>query len=170
MRWRAVRRRQGFALLNVVLLASATAGCQQAGTITGLVAGGAAGGATANPAIGYAVAVGTAAAADEAFKYYGRVTQNAEQDAIAAAAGTLTAGEVAPWHIDHTIPIGDEHGQVRLVRDIPNPLATCREIAFDVVAGKREPPAWYTATICRQPERWKWALAEPAVPRWGYLQ
>lgn len=163
-----MRRRRITALLLLTVLP--VAACNNAGTITGLVAGGAAGGATANPAIGYAVAVGTAAAADEAFKYYGRLTQNAEQNAIATAGGGLAPGMAAPWRIEHTIPIGDEHGEVRLVRDIPNPLAPCREIAFSVVGGKHGQPRWYTTTICRQPERWKWALAEPATARWGYLQ
>ena len=151
-------------------LAASLAGCGSAGLITGLAAGGAAGGATANPAIGYAVAVGTAAAATELFKYSARVRDNAEQNAIADAASELGPGQLAPWRIEHTIPIGDEHGQVRLVREIANPLAACREIAFSVDAGKHASPAWYTGTICRDTRRWKWALAEPAVERWGYLQ
>ncbi len=30
--------------------------------------------------------------------------------------------------------------------------------------------AWFTSDICKQAETWKWASAEPAVARWGYLQ
>ncbi len=161
----AVRR-----VLPLPMLALLLAGCSTAATLTGLAAGGVAGGATANPAVGYAVAVGTNAAADYAFKYVARVRQRAEQNAIADAAGGLLPGESAPWRIEHTIPIGDEHGRVQLVRTINSPLATCRELAFSVEAGAKAPPAWFTATICRQPQRWKWAVAEPAVERWGYLQ
>jgi hypothetical protein len=29
--------------------------------------------------------------------------------------------------------------------------------------------AWFSANICRQDQRWKWAIAEPAVERWGSL-
>jgi hypothetical protein len=148
-------------------------GCSSAAQITGLAAGGVAGGATANPAVGYAVAVGTDALADYTYKYAGRVRQRAEQNAIAGAAGPLQPGDIAPWRIDHTIPIGDEHGTVQVVRLIDTQLATCREIVFSV-ADTPHPPAWYGATICRQDfangPRWKWALAEPAVERWGYLQ
>jgi hypothetical protein len=30
--------------------------------------------------------------------------------------------------------------------------------------------AFYTATICRDDGKWKWATAEPATERWGALQ
>jgi hypothetical protein len=52
------------------------------------------------------------------------------------------------------------------------PLANCREIAFSVEegSGPKASRADYTASICRQAARWKWASAEPAVARWGFLQ
>ncbi len=153
-----------------LLLGLGMGGCSTAATLTGLAAGGVAGGATANPAIGYAVAVGTNAAADYAFKYVARVRQRAEQNAIADVAGGLPPGQTAPWRIAHTIPVGDEHGEVQVVRAIDTPLAACREIAFSVQDGPKQPPAWFDASICRQAARWKWAVAEPAVERWGYLQ
>ncbi len=152
------------------LLGLGLAGCNSAATLTGLAAGGVAGGATANPAVGYAVAVGANAAADYAFKYASRVRQRAEQNAIAAVAGDLPPGRTAPWRIDHTIPLGDEHGVVQVVAATDTPLAACREIAFSVQAGPQHPPAWFDASICRQAKRWKWAVAEPAVERWGFLQ
>jgi hypothetical protein len=148
------------------------AGCNSTAQIAGLVSGGAVGVATANPALGFATGVAVLAAADSGVKYYGRARQNAEQDAIAAAAADLEVGGQAPWHIDHTIPIGDEHGELEVTRMIDNPLAVCKEIAFSVDTSKAEKRqrAWYTAAICHQQDRWKWASAEPAVPRWGYLQ
>lgn len=153
----------------VLLMGLVLGGCHSLATLTGLAAGGVAGGATANPAIGYAVAVGVDAGAEYAFAYVGRVRQRAEQNAIAAAAGDLPEGTTAPWHIDHTIPVGNEHGEVQVVRLIDTPFAACREIAFSVQEGKQA-PRWFVASICRQTARWKWAVAEPAVERWGYLQ
>lgn len=162
-----MRRR---ALPLLLGLALGLGGCHDAAVVTGLIAGGVAGGTTANPAVGYAVAVGTNAAADYGFKYVARVRQRAEQNAIAGAAGGLEPGQTAAWRIDHTIPLGNEHGEVQVVRLIDTPLAACREIAFSVQDGPKKPPAWFDASICRQAARWKWAVAEPAVERWGYLQ
>jgi len=168
----------GVALPLLLLLGA----CSTAGDITGLVTGAAAGGATANPAVGYAVAVGTAAAADVAFAWVSRTRQGAEQDAIATVAGNLPAGQTAPWRIRHDIPLGNEHGEVQVVRDVTTPLATCKEIVFSVIDDPPAPPAHYATTLCRQAPSstsappsaraaaWKWALAEPAVDRWGYLQ
>ena len=144
-------------------------GCENGAQVTGLAAGGLAGGASANPAVGYIVAVATATAADEAFRYFDRVRERAEQNAIADTASGLGEGQSAPWAIHHDIPIDNEHGQVRLVRAIESPLATCREIAFSVEQGKRA-AHWYVTTICQQAKRWKWAAAEPAVERWGFLR
>jgi len=169
----AALRRPG----GAVLLAAAVAlgGCSAVGDLVGLAAGGVAGGATANPALGFVVGVATAAAADQAVVYFNRTRHRAEQDAIAAVAGPLPQGSQAPWEIRHDIPFGNEHGDVRVVREIASALATCREIAFSVLDDPPSAPAWFTTTICakdanaRGPE-WKWALAEPAVERWGFLQ
>ncbi len=167
----SVSRRGAVLLAGVTLLA----GCSAIADIAGLATGGVAGSATANPAIGFVVGVATAAAADEAVAYFSRARARAEQDAIAAVAGPLPAGAAALWKIRHDIPIGNEHGEVRVVREIVSPLAICREIAFSVLDDPPAPPAWFTTTICakdataRGPE-WKWAAAEPAVERWGFLQ
>ncbi len=144
-------------------------GCSSFANIVGLATGAAAGGASVNPAVGYVVAVGTAAAADAAFKWVARTRQRAEQDAIAAVAGPLPEGQVATWKIRHDLPFGNEHGEVQVVRDLATPLATCKEIVFSVI-DEPDPPAHYATTLCQQPDHWKWALAEPAVERWGFLQ
>lgn len=155
-------------LAVVVLLA----GCTTVPQIAAVVTGGAAGTATANPAIGFTVGVAVDAGTNYALRYYGRSRQGAEQDAIAQAAGDLPVGTEAAWKIEHTIPIGDEHGQLRVVRVIDSPLAACKEIAFSVDEGKGDKlkRTWFTTDVCKQAERWKWAAAEPAVERWGYLQ
>jgi hypothetical protein len=148
------------------------AGCNATVQVAAVVSGGAAGGITANPAIGFAVGVAVDAGATYAVRYYGRTRQGAEQDAIAEVAGDLPIGTEAAWKIEHTIPIGDEHGRLRVVRAIDTQLATCKEIAFSVDEGKgaKLQRSWFTADVCKQAQRWKWASAEPAVERWGFLQ
>jgi hypothetical protein len=55
---------------------------------------------------------------------------------------------------------------------IATPLASCKELVFSVDSGngadfRRE---WYATQVCQNGQHWKWALAEPAVERWGSLQ
>lgn len=155
-----------------LLAALMLAGCKAVPQIAGLVSGGAVGVASGSPALGFAVGVATDAAASAGVQYYGRSRQRAEQDAIATAAGDLGVGGRASWRIDHTIPIGNERGELQVTRTVENDLAVCKEIVFSVdesVDEKRK-RAWYTAMICHQQDQWKWASAEPAVERWGYLQ
>ena len=144
-------------------------GCSSAGNIIGVVAGAAAGGASANPAVGFGVGVATAAVSDYAIKHVTKSWHQGEQDAIADAAAGLDVGGVGPWRVAHSLPFGNEHGQLEVVRAIPNPLAPCKQVLFSVEEGK-QPPTWYSADVCQQQTRWKWASAEPAVERWGFLQ
>jgi hypothetical protein len=160
----AVRHALGPALLLLPLLAS----CSAAGGI----AGAATGAATANPVVGYAVAIGVQAGTDSAINYVMRLRKHAEQTAIARVAGPLPPGVIMPWAIEHSIPIGDEHGEVQVTRLISTPLAVCEEILFSVAkhkAPQAEDPR-YVATTCHQADGWRWASAEPAVARWGFLQ
>nr|WP_294519709.1 hypothetical protein [uncultured Rhodopila sp.] len=148
------------------------AACNSVSEITGLITGGAAGAATGSPAVGFLVGVTVDAAANAGVSYVTRVWHGAEQDAIARAAADVPEGEEVPWRIVHPLPIGNEHGRLRVVRAIESPLAACKEIAFSVDEGtgeklKRE---WFITSICKQDKTWKWAAAEPAVERWGYLQ
>ena len=115
------------------------------------------------------MAVAVAAATDYTQKIVARSWHGAEQDAIASTAAPLPVGGAAPWRIVHTLPLGNEHGELQVVRQIDNPLAPCKEVVFSVVAG-RTPPAWYSVDICQDTQGWKWASAEPAVARWGFLQ
>jgi hypothetical protein len=164
----AVNSVRAASLLAVLLLA----GCKATPEIAGVVAGGVAGAASANPAVGFAVGVATDAAATAGLNYIGRSRQGAEQDAIAHVAGELEIGAQADWKIEHTIPIGNEHGRLRITRTIDSPLATCKEVVFSVENGT-QPSArrdWYITDICKTAGDWKWAAAEPAVQRWGVLQ
>ena len=155
--------------LAALLLTVALGGCSSAGNIIGVVVGAAAGGASANPAVGFGVGVATAAVSDYAIKRVTRSWHRGEQDAIAAAAADLAPGGEGPWRIEHSLPFGNEHGRLQVVRAIPNPLAACKQVLFSVEK-RGEPDAWYSIDICQQQDRWKWASAEPAVERWGFLQ
>lgn len=96
-----------------------------------------------------------------------RSRRRAEQDQIVVAVATLPVGGTTAWRIRHAIPVGDAHGQVTIVRDIPNALSPCKEVVFTMEAGDRpNSPHAYYATACRRGERWKWAQAEPATSRW----
>ncbi len=154
--------------MKAVLLLILLSGCKAVPQIAGLVTGGIAGGATANPGVGFAVGVGTYAAADYAFKYGTRRWHQSEQDAIASVAGTLPQDGQASWRVQHDLPLGNEHGRVQVVRTMISPLATCKQVMFSVQ--QEEAEAWYSADICQRATGWKWATAEPAVERWGYLQ
>ncbi len=164
----AVRLAAWPALLLLPLLAA----CSSAGGIAGAAVGAATGAATVNPVVGYAVAVGVQAGTQSAVNYVMRLRQHAEQTAIATTAGPLAPGVVMPWSIEHDIPIGDEHGEVQVANVISTPLAVCEEIIFSVAKHKEPQPddPRYVATTCHQADGWRWASAEPAVARWGFLQ
>jgi hypothetical protein len=168
----AVTRARLLRLPPIALLLVALGGCRFAGDLVSAAAGGASAAATANPAVGIAVGVAVNSGIDAAFAYIGRKRQQAEQDAIASEIATMAAGDRRTWHIDHTIPIGNEHGEVQVTRDIPNRLAPCKELVFSVESGKGDEArrAWYTTQACRSGAGWKWALAEPATERWQSLQ
>jgi hypothetical protein len=164
----AVKARSALGLVGLLTLA----GCKSAAQIGAVVTGGVAGAATGNPAVGFAVGVATDAASNYVVRYYARSQQNAEQDVIAQLAGQLPVGDKASWKIEHFVPLNDEHGELQVVSVIGSPLADCRHIMFSVDEGKppRRHQSWYASDICRNATAWKWATAEPAVPRWGFLQ
>ncbi len=154
--------------LAPALLLFLLAGCTAISNLAGLAAGGATGAATANPALGFAVGVGVAVAADEISGWIVRSRVRGEQDAISTAAGSAPLDTPEPWVIHHTIPIGDEHGRFMVTREFATPIATCREVVFLVESGKEARP--FTTTLCHDTEGWRWAKAEPSVGRWGFLQ
>jgi hypothetical protein len=164
----AMNGRAAACLLGLCLLS----GCKTIPQLTAAVSGGAAGAATGNPAVGFAVGVATDAVANYVVRWYGRVQQGAEQDVIAQLAGGLPLNDKASWQIHHFLPFNDEHGELRVVSVSETQLATCRHVIFSVDEGSRSKPqpAWYATDICKGAQDWKWAAAEPAVARWGYLQ
>jgi hypothetical protein len=147
-------------------------GCGSIGAATGAVAGIATGTFTSNPAIGFGVGVAVQAATDEAVKRTMKSLHQDQQVMIAVTAGMSQVGETRPWKVKHTLPIENGHGEVRVLREMNNALASCKEFAFSVVDGDepKSPEQWFIATACQQTDGWKWASAEPAVERWGNLQ
>ncbi len=156
----------GRAFLACVAVAG-LAGCESVADAAGAVSGIAAGTATGNPALGYGIGLGVRAGANEGLRYLARRWHRTEQEAIADAIGATPPGASRPWMVRHDLPIGDKEGEVRVVREIPSALATCREALFSVASD--DGPAWFSTVACRHGERWRWAAAEPAVGRWGNL-
>jgi uncharacterized protein YceK len=163
------------ALKIVALLAVVTlSGCgavltEGASDAAGVVGASAAASVTKNAAVAAAIGLGTQSVALEGVHYLERRVHRAEQDAIATAAGSLALNAVAAWSIRHNLPIeDDEHGHLVVTRVLGNGNMLCKEIVFSVDAKKRRD--FYVATVCRSSDTWKWASAEPAVPRWGGLQ
>ncbi len=164
----AVERTPVTRVLLAALALPLLGGCAAVSDVAGLAAGGTAGAATGNPAVGFAVGIGVRAGVDELRQYVVRRRQQGEQDAIAEAAGDAPVGEPRAWQIRHTVPIGNARGELAVVREYATPLATCREVVFSVEDSGH--PSLFTTSLCRQATRWKWATAEPAVGRWGFLQ
>ncbi len=143
------------------------------GDVAGIASAGIANGVTKSPAAATGIGLGVAAGANAGLQYVERRVHQTEQDNIAAAAGQLTPGQVAPWRVAHTLPIeSNEHGSVAVTQAIDGPEFHCKGIVFsiDSIEDKRPGSAFYTATICNDAGHWKWATAEPATERWGALQ
>jgi hypothetical protein len=163
-----------------VLLAGLLTGCSEdsavvtsAGPASGAIVGLGLGGVTANPLIGYAAGIGTQAAVTALQKYLSRKLHQGEQDNIATAVATMQPGQEAAWRISYDLPVGDARGDVTVTRVITSPLTTCKEVAFTLITRKNPnaPRPVYITTACEQTDgTWKWAEAEPAVERWGFLQ
>lgn len=160
------------ATLGLTLLVSALAGCEILGAVGGAAIGAAAGGASASTPIALASALVVEAGIDRATRVASRRSQRIEQDAIAAVAGDMKAGDAPrPWQVKRGMTRRVVHGEVHVTRLIYTPLAVCKELLFSVVEGEaeKETTSWFTTSACQQGEEWKWAAAEPAAERWGSL-
>lgn len=128
---------------------------------------------TNNPTVTTAIGLGVGSVAMSGLQSEERAVHKTEQDRIAEAAGGLPLGTVGTWSVTHSVPIeADQKGEVVVSRDIGTPDLHCREIVFsvDTVENGQPARAFYTATVCLDGTRWKWASAEPATARWGSLQ
>jgi hypothetical protein len=164
--------------LAVVWVAVGLGGCTSLlteGTSAGAGIAGAsiAHGVTHNAGVVTGIGLGVQAAARAGLQYAERKVHQSEQDRIAAVAGTLPVGGIAPWQVVHDVPIeSNEQGEVTVSRVLGDADFACKEIVFSVDHREKAGTTreFYTATVCRDGTRWKWATAEPATERWGALQ
>jgi hypothetical protein len=141
--------------------------------VAGIAGAGLAGAVSKNAAASAAIGLGVAAGANAGLAVVERDVHRSEQDQIAQAAGLLAPGVVGHWSVSHIIPIeDDEHGDLVVTRLVGAADFNCKEIVFsvDTMSKKTLSRAFYTATVCQDGEKWKWASAEPATARWGSLQ
>lgn len=141
--------------------------------LAGIAGAGAASAVTDSAAAGAAIGLGVRTLAREGLRYAERRVRRGTQDAVATAAGPLEPGVVAPWAIQHDIPIeADEQGQLVVSRVFGTEAFRCKEVVFSVDTEDRGVPrrAFYTTTICRDADAWRWAAAEPTTERWSGLQ
>jgi hypothetical protein len=145
-----------------LMMEGATAGA-------GIAAAAAAGSTTDNPAVTAGVGLGAHAAARAAVKALQKGVHHAEQERIATAAGPLAVGAVARWSATHRLPVErNRHGEVTVSRLIRAGGLDCKELVFSVE--EKADRSFFTTTICRDGQLWRWAAAEPATERWGGLQ
>jgi uncharacterized protein YceK len=159
--------------LTVPALSLLLSGCSAVAAVSGAIAGASTGAATANPIVGYTTAVAVNAGVSSIQKYVVRVRQGDEQNNIAELAGLMPVGAAGRWKVDYLLPFfANQHGRIAVVSLIATPLTACKEVLFTVDRGKppHEATTPYTTDACRDTAGWRWAAAEPAVPRWGFFQ
>jgi hypothetical protein len=164
-----------FLLLPIAPMLSGCGSLLTAGTadVAGVAGAGIANAVTKSAAVATGIGLGVAAGANAGLQYAERRVHGHEQDRIAEVAGLLPPGVVGPWNVVHDVAIEpDEHGELVVTRTIGNGDFACRELVFSVESVRDHQPqrAFYTATVCRDGARWRWASAEPATERWGSLQ
>lgn len=167
--------RPAFAFLGLLVLLGGCTSVLTEGTAAGAGAAGAgiSRAVTRNVGVATGIGLGVQAAARAGLQYAERRMHQTEQDRIAAIAGGLPVGVVGLWQVVHDIPIeADEHGEVTVSRVLGGEGFRCKEIVFSVdhADGHNLTSEFYTATVCRDGQQWKWATAEPATERWGSLQ
>jgi len=161
-----------------ICIAAVLSGCTSIATEATSAGAGAAGaavahGVTHNAAVVTGIGLGVQAAARAGLQYAERKIHQTEQDQIAAVAGALPVGAVGKWQVVHAIPMeADERGEVTVSRTLGGAGFMCKEIVFSIdhTSGTDPVREFYTATVCRDATKWKWATAEPATERWGALQ
>lgn len=166
--------------LGAGLLVAILAGCSSttaensAGPASGVIVGLGVSGVTADPLIAYAAGVGAEAAVEALQKTLTRRVHHGEQQNISDVVATLQPGQSAPWKISYRLPfLLNEHGDVTVTQILHTPFTTCRQAAFSIIAGQKPEAARaiYVTSMCQDSSGvWRWAEAEPATARWGFLQ
>jgi hypothetical protein len=158
-------RRTDIALIAVLPLAAySAAGPAVTSLATAGVVGSATGSALASVAAGFGASYGV----DQGMKYAERRIQDNVQTAIARAAAPLEVGQSATWEVAEKLPVTGKSGNVEVARRFGEAIP-CKDVVFTVADD--DDHNIYTTSICRNDQgTWMWALAEPSVHRWGYLQ
>jgi hypothetical protein len=156
----------------LAVLALVLSGCAGAGVlVTGLATAGVAGtvgGATGNAALGVAAGVAASLGVDQGVKWGERHLDGSVQTAIAAAAGPLDVGQSAPWKVEGWLPLSDRDGTVEVARQFGDAIP-CKDVVYKFTGDKSG--RIFATAVCRSDEGvWVWALSEPSIYRWGYLQ
>ncbi len=156
--------------LVLAVLLPVLAGCVAAGpaiaTLTTAGVAGSVGAGTGSAALAIATGFAVSYGAEQGVEYVERRIAAQTQTAIAAAAAPLADGHSTGWQVAKRLPFGDNAGTVEVARSFGDKIP-CKEIVF-TVAGDHDV---YTSTICRNDQgAWRWALGDPSVNRWGYLQ
>lgn len=141
--------------------------------LAGVAGAGLSSAVTTSAPVAAAIGLGVRSLAGEGVRYVARRVHRAEQDAIARVAGPLEPGAVAPWAVQHTVPLEpNRRGEVVVSRDFGGTGFRCREIVFSVDTVRRSVlrRAFYVAAICQDGTTWRWASAEPTTDRWSGLQ
>jgi hypothetical protein len=162
MRWRTI----------VVLSVAPLAGCAAAGpavtTLATAGVAGAVGSASGSALLGAVVGFGVSYGVDQGVKYVERRIEGNVQIAIAETAGPLAIGQSASWQVPETLPLTSKSGTVEVARSFGEAIP-CKDIVFTDADDSDHHV--FASTICRNDQGiWVWALAEPSVHRWGFLQ
>jgi hypothetical protein len=155
-----------------VVLASAIAlaGCAEAGSAVNTVAtaglAAAIGSATGSPLIGVPAGLAASFGVNQGVRYGQRRIEGNVQNAVAAAAGPLDVGQAATWRVTERLPLTGRSGVVQVARSFGESIP-CKDVVLTI----GDESDVYVATICQNKKgEWRWAMAEPAVGRWGNLQ
>lgn len=166
-------RPSGPCLSLVLLLVPLLPGCSSLSGVAAAVAGAATGAASGNPVVGVAIGISVRAAAGHVLQRRALATQASRQEHLAELAGSLHPGDRRGWRLRRPWPYADETGTVEVISELDNALARCKEVLFSVTDDQAEARIRerFVSQVCRQSDgQWRWAVAEPAVPRWGTLQ
>jgi hypothetical protein len=161
-------RRLAIVLLGVTPLAGCAAAGSAVTTLATAGVAGAVGSASGSALLGAVVGFGVSYGVDQGVKYVERRIEGNVQIAIAETAGPLADGQSAPWNAPETLPLSGKSGTVEVARSFGEAIP-CKDIVF-TDADDRDHHV-FTTTICRNDQGvWVWALGEPSIHRWGYLQ
>jgi hypothetical protein len=162
MRWRTI------GVLGVLPLAGCAAAGPAVTTLATAGVAGAVGSASGSALLGAVVGFGVSYGVDQGVKYVERRIEGNVQIAIAETAGPLTVGQAASWQVEETLPLSSKSGTVELARSFGEAIP-CKDVVFTDADDSDHHV--FTSTICRNDQGiWVWALAEPSVHRWGFLQ